>query len=238
MRKNGTMAASLLASPDHLGVAWLHLFAADASPGIEFAWASLWPAAEEILVGRHADCLWVMATQDWLIDLIRSSGFQEAGRVIGFCRPLSPPQPIPRIREDILPMQASDLPAVEELDHAAFEPPWQMDSDALRATLDRAALAGIVRRESRAAGYFIAIASSHSIHLARLAVDPRVQGQGIGRSMVSHLLDTFAREGAPWVTVNTQSDNLRSQKLYRSMGFTEMEEVYPVFRKIFTAPPP
>jgi ribosomal protein S18 acetylase RimI-like enzyme len=112
-----------------------------------------------------------------------------------------------------------------------------MDTDALQATLERSALAGIFRRGSRIAGYFIAIASPQGIHLARLAVDPQFQDQGIGRAMVSHLLEKFAREGAPWMTVNTQSDNSRSQKLYRSMGFSEMEEEYPIFRKKLPVPP-
>jgi ribosomal-protein-alanine N-acetyltransferase len=219
-------------------VAWLHLFAADATPGADSAWTRLWRAAEDILSGQHVDRLWVMTTQDWLIDLIRSCGFQNAGQVIGYCRSLSSFRPVSRIRNAVFPMQGSDLPAVEELDHAAFEPPWQMDSDALRATLDRSALAGIFRGESRVAGYFIALASPQGVHLARLAVDPRIQGRGIGRAMLGHLLESAAREGAPWITVNTQSDNRRSQKLYRSMGFAEMDEAYPVFRKILSAPPP
>ncbi len=40
----------------------------------------------------------------------------------------------------IVPLRAEDLPAVETLDRRAFEPPWQMDSDALRETLERSLL--------------------------------------------------------------------------------------------------
>ena len=171
-----------------------------------------------------------MATQPWLLDLLRGSGFSDRSTVIVYRQQPSNPGPESGFAEDIAPLEEKDLASIEALDQAAFAPPWQMDSDALRATLERSILAVRLKREDRITGYLMAVATSHGVHLTRLAVHPRDQSQGIGRALITHLLNHFHREGAPWITVNTQSENRRSRQLYRSMGFSEMQETYPVLR--------
>ena len=112
----------------------------------------------------------------------------------------------------------------------AFGTPWQMDSDALKATLERSLLAVVLRAENRIAGYLMASAAPQGMHITRIAVDPEFQRKGIGRALLIHLLTYGRRRGALRITVNTQHDNPRSRRLYRSMGFSEMGESYPVFR--------
>jgi ribosomal-protein-alanine N-acetyltransferase len=133
--------------------------------------------------------------------------------------------------EHIAPLREEDLPSVEALDRVAFDPPWQMDSDALRETKERSLLAAALVLEGRIAGYLMAVATSHGVHLTRLAVHPNDQGRGFGRALTAYALNHFHQRGAPWITVNTQSGNRRSRQLYRSMGFSELPEAYPVLQK-------
>jgi ribosomal-protein-alanine N-acetyltransferase len=211
-------------------VAWIHLFAAGIPPGARSAWYRLWPHAAAALAGMGLSCVWAMTAESWLIDLLEGSGFGERGRVVAFAHRPS------RIRTEggpasaVAPLQESDLPAIERLDRAAFGPPWQMDPEALRETWSRSILATIVRREGRIAGYLMASPTPHGVHLTRLAVLPEEQSKGIGRALLSHLVNHFQSRGAPRITVNTQMENLRSQQLYRSLGFSESGESYPVFR--------
>jgi [ribosomal protein S18]-alanine N-acetyltransferase len=228
--EDGSTAASLLASPDNLGTAWLHLFAADSPPGAVAAWALLWPEAKNILAGMKLASVWAMATQPWLLTLLRGSGFADRGTVIAYCQRPTTQWPGSELLERIDLLREDDLPAVEALDRAAFDPPWQMDSEALHETLSRSLLAAAFRREGRIAGYCMAVATAHGVHLTRLAVDPRDQSRGIGRALTVYLLNYFHAQSAPWITVNTQSENRRSRRLYRSMGFKEMEESYPVLQ--------
>ncbi|MDP3184422.1 MAG: GNAT family N-acetyltransferase, partial [Anaerolineales bacterium] len=65
--------------------------------------------------------------------------------------------------------------------------------------------------------------------LARLAVRQEAQGYGVGRALVSDLLQTLARRGAWRLTVNTQEDNASSLSLYKKLGFIETGDRYPVF---------
>jgi ribosomal-protein-alanine N-acetyltransferase len=226
----GAVRASLLASPDQLGTAWLHLFAADSPPGAAAAWRQLWPEAEKILSGMELDSVWAMATQPWLRALLKGDGFSDRGTVIAYCQQPVTALPETEPMKQIVPLRGEDLPAVEALDRSAFEPPWQMDTDALRETLERSLLSAGLVGEGRISGYLMAVATPHGVHLTRLAVDPRDQGRGFGRALTAYAVNHFYRLGAPWITVNTQSGNRRSRQLYHSMGFSEMQETYPVLR--------
>jgi ribosomal-protein-alanine N-acetyltransferase len=227
---DGKPAAAILASPDRLGVVWLHLFAASTPPGHRAAWLDLWNETKNQLAEISLTAVWAMTTQAWLIELLLESGFSGHGRVIAFSRNTHGAIPGETDNAPIVPMTEADLQPVERLDHLAFGTPWQMDSDALKATLERSLLAVVLRMENRIAGYLMASAAPQGMHITRIAVDPELQRRGIGRALLIHLLNYGRRRGAPRITVNTQHDNPRSRQLYRSMGFSEIGESYPVFR--------
>jgi ribosomal protein S18 acetylase RimI-like enzyme len=56
-------------------------------------------------------------------------------------------------------------------------------------------------------------------YLQRLAVDPDVEGKGIGRTLVLDGLRWVKENGAMQAVVNTQVENDRALSLYRSVGF-------------------
>ena len=60
--------------------------------------------------------------------------------------------------------------------------------------------------------------------LQRLAVDPDVQGRGLGRALVIDSLAWLATKGATEVLVNTQEVNARALRLYVDLGFEELSE--------------
>jgi ribosomal protein S18 acetylase RimI-like enzyme len=171
-----------------------------------------------------------MTTLPWLTGLMRESGFVESGRVIAFTRPVArmPAEDAPS--DTSRPMEAGDLPQVEEVDHSAFADPWRMDREELQATFERSVLALVQQTGDRIGGYALASHTPRGVHITRLAVRPADQGQGIGRGLVLRLLHELALRGSPPVSVNTQIDNLRSQRLYGSLGFAGPGESYPVFR--------
>lgn len=226
---HGELAATLMVCPDHLGVTWLQLFAAGNRQDAKTAWETLWPAALESLEKLSVDSVWVMTMQSWLIRFLQESGFRSTGYVVALAQspsrheiPADVNQGVERIREE-------DLPVVEEIDHAAFSPPWQLDSDALRTTYGRSVLATAYRSSGQVLGYQITVPTAKGVHLARLAVLPAHQRKGIGRRLTVHCLNYFQANGAPQVTVNTQGENSSSLRLYRTLGFKVTGERYPVF---------
>jgi ribosomal protein S18 acetylase RimI-like enzyme len=58
------------------------------------------------------------------------------------------------------------------------------------------------------------------LHLARLIVDPRLRGQGIGRDLCIALMNIgAAKHHAEWFTLNVYETNGAAVQLYRSLGF-------------------
>lgn len=130
----------------------------------------------------------------------------------------------------IRPMLREDLPVVAELDAAAFEPLWQNSLLALQHAYPHAALATVADLDGQLIGYQISTRNSFGVHLARLAVRPACMGQGVGQTLVGHLVQTVAGLGLTRLTVNTQSDNRASLALYRKIGFQATGERYPVYQ--------
>lgn len=68
-----------------------------------------------------------------------------------------------------------------------------------------------------------------AVHLGRLLVDPQRRGQGLGRVLVTELLD-HARVQSPELarslraTLNVFVDNAPARRLYESLGFAVVEE--------------
>ena len=56
-------------------------------------------------------------------------------------------------------------------------------------------------------------------HLARLAIRPERQGQGLGALLVGQMIRFFIERNIHHITVNTQENNTTSQRLYLRLGF-------------------
>ncbi len=75
------------------------------------------------------------------------------------------------------------------------------------------------RRADRLGGFAITGQSGTFGYLQRLAVDPEVQRQGVGRRLVEDSLQWMRRCGATTAMVNTALDNAAALALYAQAGF-------------------
>jgi ribosomal protein S18 acetylase RimI-like enzyme len=118
------------------------------------------------------------------------------------------------------------------VDHAAFQPFWRLDErgmlDALGAT--PAVHFRVARRPEGVVGYAITGRSHHRGYVQRLAVDPAVEGCGIGAALLVEGLRWLRRWGARDAVVNTQEGNERSLRLYQRTGFVVQPEGLAVLR--------
>lgn len=230
----GDLDAALAILRETETVAWVRLFASAAAVPPHQAWDALFPAALAA-IRQHGGLRWVAAMPfaGWFRRLLEDNGFyflENVEVMVWKRQPVaeSPPPAGFRLR----PMVGGDLDAVARVDAAAFGDFWRMSRDAFRVALSRSVWATVVedRRTAEVVGFQISTPSPLGGHLARLAVLPAVQGQGLGRCLVTDVLTFFRRNRAEQVTLNTQGNNARALKLYAQMGFQQTEEVYPVYR--------
>jgi len=211
--------ACLACQPDPPQVAWIRLFAALKDVPKYEVWGRLWQAAVESAVGLGAAQAVALATQDWLIPLLKDSGFQETNEVIFYKWDGSPFTNIPEHGRKLRKMTLGDLPAVALVDQSAFDPLWALSLRSLRTAYRLSSLATVISQGDQIIAYQMSTSSALGAHIARLAVHPDLQGEGCGRALIANALHVFPQRGLEQVTVNTQADNYRSQQLYRSLGF-------------------
>lgn len=61
-------------------------------------------------------------------------------------------------------------------------------------------------------------------HVITLGVHPDCRRQGVGRSLVETLLQEAIAQKLEWATLEVRVSNIAAQKLYQSLGFTQLGE--------------
>lgn len=229
LERSGKITAALGCPPDPPGIAWVRLFVVKDAEDKRNAWEALWGKASGIL--PKYTTVAAICVVDWIKSLLESSDFTSHQEVVMLERndnqSIDDERMPPHI--SIRPMLTRDLSDVEEVDRTAFPLLWQITSGILQRAHAQAYLASVAIDQGQITGYQISTRSSIGIHLARLAVHPKVQGTGVGQLLVKELIDQSIKRGIQHLTVNTQSDNATSLKLYQKLGFKETGERYPVY---------
>lgn len=227
---DGRVMAVLACPQDPDGVAWVRLFAHARQLPLDEAWNELWDTAQTAISQQGGATVALIAMHRWLSDLLIKNGFSHTQDIVmlEWKEPDVPEQPVVS-GVTIRTMRTDDLPAVAELDAAAFMPLWQNPLDALEKALPQATSATVLEDVQGLVGYQISTANPFGAHLARLAVRPDAQRHGLGSLIVADLIRRLKRKNVARLTVNTQSDNHASLALYEKMGFVVTGEKFPVY---------
>lgn len=116
-----------------------------------------------------------------------------------------------------------DRERVLAIDRAAFDPFWRLDADALEDAV-RATPSTRFRMDREGRGYALTGRAGDRGYLQRLAVDPEVQGGGLGSALVVDGLWWLRRWRVREALVNTQISNERAVALYERLGFRRRTE--------------
>lgn len=231
LERGNRFLAALACPPDPPEIAWIRLFAVHSTISDWEAWNQLWPSTlEQLKYSQDVHTIAAIPIQGWFREILKRAEFLHNHDIVVYTWiGKEPPKPRNSVDLVLRPMIIDDIPDVESVDYAAFKPLWRNSSTALSIAYKQASLATVIEKGGRIIGYQISTSNQMGGHLARLAVDPAYQGQGVGYNLVYDLLSHFKRRGANQVTVNTQSDNLVSIALYEKMGFSATGETFPVF---------
>jgi ribosomal protein S18 acetylase RimI-like enzyme len=227
---SGNIAGALACPPEPQNTGWLRLFAINGEVSLVGAWDALYGLAADYRQQNPGVNYCAVPMQTWMIDLLLHSGFhlhQEIVLLQWDNLPISNEEPGPGLI--IRRMIDSDLPAVHQIDNIAFESLWRNSAMDVKLALHQAGYASVAELEGRVVGFQISTSSPFDAHLARLAVTPGLQHQGIGRFLLNDLLGQFRFMGVDRISVNTQSDNHTSLALYQKTGFVLTGDRFPVY---------
>ncbi len=218
--EEGQVKALLAATPESSAVAWLRFFHAERDGKHLQYFNALLPQAKIVLQDLGVKSIFSLAPYGWLERLLEGEGFLPADKIVTLQCNIA--EPINRKTQSnliIREMTERDLAAVEAIDLAAFEPVWQLMRASLEKMYHLSAWNSIAILDGQITGYQMSTNAFDTAHLARLAVDPRWQGRGVGRRLVEDMLKTFSAIGVNTFSVNTQASNSQSLSLYHSLGF-------------------
>jgi ribosomal-protein-alanine N-acetyltransferase len=228
--EEGRQITAAMACPTEVeGIAWVRLFVYSGRWSSEDAWALLWDTARESIRQNGGATVAAIAMQPWFQRVLEENNFINKQHIV-MLEWKSRPWSSSKVNGvHIRRMMESDIPAVADADHAAFEPLWHNSIDTLQRAYSQALFATVAETAGGITGYQLTTGHGQRAHLARLAVHPSMQGHGIGHALVSDLFANLMRAGTTRLSVNTQSDNKASLSLYKNMGFDRTGEEYPVF---------
>jgi ribosomal-protein-alanine N-acetyltransferase len=232
--KRDILTACMACPPETPQNAWMRIFAIQGSNSIQKAWDNLWPIVLNRLEHLGLNSLAVLALPRWLEELLVAANFIETNNVIFYEWNSGDLPSVARMTGTLRGIRPSDLETIHQLDTRAFSRLWQNSPAELKQALKQSTLATAFEREGKILGYQFSTASAWGGHLARLAVEPEFQGQGVGTTLVTDLIRQLSRRGFHRITVNTQGDNVMSHRLYRKLGFKETGDRYPVYEYLLS----
>lgn len=111
----------------------------------------------------------------------------------------------------------ADVDKLEYIEQSCFADPWNesMLTDELRMKDSRYVL---MYEDNRAIGYYSYTHIVDEAHILNVAVLPDVQGRGLGKMLMRHLLDTLPPDVRA-VTLEVREGNGRAIRLYEGCGF-------------------
>jgi ribosomal protein S18 acetylase RimI-like enzyme len=227
--QRGRVVAVLACPPDPPGVAWVRTFAVTNQIHPERAWNLLWQEAFRELSQQGKMKIAALCAEAWMRKLLEYSEFRQTHTVIVLAWRGPTSLVPPRYPAWPRAMLLEDLPQIFDLDWICFDALWRNSQQTIEMAFNQAVFATVIEEKGEIIGYQISTPSPRGGHLARLAVHPKMQGQGIGYTIVYDLLARFANQGAEIVTVNTQENNTASLALYRKANFEQTGHRYPVY---------
>lgn len=164
----------------------------------------------------------------WPVRWLQRMGFVQVNEVVSYRKDDFRAPEAGNRDVEIRPVTQSDFAQLAALEAAAFEPRWRHSESALFLAWRQSYSFDVATQEGRPVGFQFSTRGRVGAHLARMTVLPEYQGRGIGAALLAHAVAAYRRDGLLPITLNTQTDNIPSQRLYERFGFTRTTDVYPV----------
>ena len=119
----------------------------------------------------------------------------------------------------IAPMRPDDLDDVLEIERAVFSVPWSRRAFLVEVEDKEISIPRVARLAAAVVGYAIAWRVVDELHIGNIAVAPSTQRQGIGRAILTHLLDTARAYSLAYATLEVRVSNAAAIALYERSGF-------------------
>jgi ribosomal-protein-alanine N-acetyltransferase len=207
---------------DDSPVAWIRSAAVADSYEPQSIFDALIDRATSHLRAQGVSSIVSIAFPDWYAAILTAAKFTPVVNVISLRKddrsiPGSAAPSMPDVATR--PARSNDIRAIARNDRAAFDSVWWYSEKSIAHLLPIVAHFIIAEVDGQVVGHAFSDMYGGQGHLIRLAVHPDFQQRGIGERLLIESLRYQVAAGAYPLTVNTQGNNLPSQKLYQRFGY-------------------
>ena len=117
-------------------------------------------------------------------------------------------------------MTPADLPAVSNIEAAAYRFPWS--EQVFRSCLRSGYACRVAAEGARVRGYGIVSLAANEAHLLNLCIDPAEQGRGWGGWLLRHLFAIARIRHAERMFLEVRPSNGAAVRLYEGHGFVHV----------------
>lgn len=116
-------------------------------------------------------------------------------------------------------MQLEDIPEVVNIEQLSFTTPWSRWAYTAELTENDRARYLVARVGERVVGYIGVWLVADEGHITNIAVHPLYRNRGIGRMLLSAMIDLVRSSRGRRLTLEVRVSNVVAQHLYESVGF-------------------
>ena len=114
-------------------------------------------------------------------------------------------------------MTPEDAKQVAEIDFKSFSLPWKME-DYWKYSQEKNIEAVVGEIDKKIVAYAAAFVSFEEAEVFKIAVTPKLRGQGLGTKIFAELIKAVKLRGAKAITLEVRPSNIAAVKLYESFG--------------------
>ena len=224
------LEAILCVKPEIQDFAWIRFYITHRDGKHKNKFDQLFNHAISWLKDQAIPHLYSLASSVWFENLLTEHGFVVQNQLISLgTNQISGTKTHTHTPILVRPMRLGDLPEINQLDSVCFSAPWQLNQASMEKCYLSGAYASVASVEGNPIAYQVTNQFLNHLHLARVAVHPDWQGQGIAKALLFDMAEYFENSGCESISVNTQVDNLASLGLYTSLGFRQEDCLIPVY---------
>jgi [ribosomal protein S18]-alanine N-acetyltransferase len=116
-------------------------------------------------------------------------------------------------------MRAEDLDEVLAIERLSFTLPWSRGAFLYEMEQNRVARCQVMRDGARVVGYICLWEIGDELHITNIAVHPDVRRRGIGRALLTSVIDEARQQGPRIVALEVRPSNREARQLYEGFGF-------------------
>lgn len=124
-----------------------------------------------------------------------------------------------QLKINIRPMQERDISEVESIERASFSSPWTSRLFYLEIKKKNFAHYWVLEFEERLVGYGGYWKIGDEAHLITFAIHPSYRRRGLGKILLSRILNDTRKKEVKKVTLEVRKSNHPAQALYEGFGF-------------------